>query len=343
LTSSAVANPEGFPWGSNNPSRRQRLIVALFIALVAGFALYFHFVRFGERSDFSQALFGARALAHGADPYKLVGPGRVYESAWPVMYPATTYLVAMPFAPLTDRLAASLFVAISTFLLAYGSTAGSWHRLPIFASIAFTASVQFAQWSLLTTAMLFLPWLAFFAAAKPQAAIPILASSPSRKALGAAALGAVLLAAVSLAFFPAWPLEWWRVVREGEQLRAPILRFGGVFIALVLLRWRRAEAWLVLLSACMPQSWAWYNVLVLLTVAYTYREACVLSLTSSVGALATVYFVGGGYSAASYPAWGASMVAFAYLPATIAILRRPNVRAAQPWQPRAVPHGGELA
>jgi hypothetical protein len=112
-----------------------------------------------------------------------------------------------------------------------------------------------------------------------------------------------------------------------------------LLVALVLLRWRRAEAWLVFLTACMPQSWAWYNVLVLLTIAYTYREACILSLFSSFGALATVYFVGGGYSAESYPAWGASMVAFAYLPATIAILRRPNVRAAPPWAPRGTGAG----
>ncbi len=335
--SAGRGNPEGFPWGSNIPSRKQRLLVAIFIAIVFGGALYAYQAKSGkERSDFSQALFGARALLHGADPYKLVGPGRVYESDWPVMYPATTYVASLPFVPLSDRAAAALFVAISAFLLAYGSSSDSWHRLPMFASIAFTASVQYAQWSILMSAMLFLPWLAIFAAVKPQSALPVLIASPSGRALRAAAAGSAVLFVGSLVFFPGWPLEWFAVIRSGEQLRAPILRLGGLFISFVLLRWRRPEAWLVFALAWMPQSWAWYNTLMLLTIATTYREACVLSLVSSLGAITTAYVVHDS-SPASYPTWGAAMVAFAYLPATISILRRPNVRERAPWDTRAVP------
>jgi hypothetical protein len=308
------------------------LIVALFIACICSGALYLHLVRFGQtRSDFSQALFGARALIHGADPYVLVGRGRVFESQWPIMYPATTYVAALPFAPLPDRFASALFVALSVFLLVYGSTAGTWHRLPMFASLAFTASVQYAQWSTLMTAMLFLPWLAVFAVAKPQSALPVILSSPSRVAIRSAIIGGVALLIASLFFFPRWPIEWWAIIKSGEQLRPPLLRFGGVFISVVLLRWRRPEAWLVFLMACMPQSWAWYNALTLLAIPLTYREACVLSLVSSGGALVAAYLLRDLSPPASYPPWGAAMVAFAYLPATIAILRRPNVHSAAPW------------
>jgi len=328
-------NVEGFPWGSNKPSRRSRILVALLLSIIVGTVLYAHYLRFGqERSDFSQALFGARALLHGADPYALVGPGRVYESQWPVMYPATAFVAAIPFSPISDQAASAIFVALSTFLLAYGSTAGSWHRLPMFASIAFTASVQFAQWSILMTAMLFLPLLAVFAVIKPQSALPVIASLRSRAAVAAAMAGGVVLVGVSLLLLPRWPFEWWRIVLSGEQLSAPIMRLGGVFIALVLLRWRRPEAWLVFLMACMPQSWAWYNVLPLLAIPATYREACVLSLTSSVGALAAAYFIRDSSSPAFYPGWGAAMVAFAYLPATIAILRRPNSSGKPSWLER---------
>ncbi len=336
----SAENPEGFPWGSNTPTRHQRLIVALSIACVSGAALYLHLVHFGQtRSDFSQALFGARALLHGADPYVLVGRGRVFESAWPIMYPATTYVAAIPFAPLPDRLASALFVTLSAFLLVYGSTAGTWHRLPMFASLAFTASVQFAQGSMLMTAMLFLPWLAVFAAVKPQSALPVILASPSALTIRAAIFGGVALLIPSLFLFPHWPVEWWAIVRAGEQLRPPLLRFGGVFISLVLLRWRRPEAWLVFVMACMPQSWAWYNVLMLLAIPLTYREACVLSLVSSIGALIAAYFLRPLSPPESYPPWGAAMVAFAYLPATIAILRRPNQRSAPPWAARTASAG----
>jgi hypothetical protein len=201
----------------------------------------------------------------------------------------------------------------------------------MFASVAFTASVEFAQWSILVTAMLFLPSLAFFAAVKPQSALPVLVSLRSRVAISAALVGGAVLLAPSLWLLPAWPIEWWHIIRSGEQLSAPITRLGGGFILLVLLRWRRPEAWLVFIMACMPQSWAWYNALMLLAIPATYREACVLSLTSSVGALAAVYFIRDSSSATSYPAWGAALVAFAYLPATIAVLRRPNSSVKPIW------------
>jgi hypothetical protein len=320
-------NPEGFPWGKNNPSRRQRLLVAMLIALVSGGAVYLHYLKFHqERTDFSQVLFGARAVINHADPYKLVGPGRVYDSRWPLMYPATAYVAAIPLAPMPDRFASTLFIALSSFLLAYGCTARSWHLLPMFASLAFLTSVQLAQWSILMTAMLFMPWLAVFAAVKPQSALPVLLSSTSSVSIKAATIGAVLLFAASLLLLPGWPGEWWTLVWGAQQFRAPIVRLGGVFIALVLLRWRRPEAWLVFLTALVPQSWAWYNVLVLLAIPVTYREACVLSVVSSIGALAAAYFTAGTSSPKFDPMWGAAMVAFAYLPATIAVLRRPNTR-----------------
>jgi hypothetical protein len=333
----AINNIEGFPWGSNNPSRRQRIIVALLIALIAGGSLFFHDIRFGgDIHDFSQALFGARALMHGADPYVLVGRGRVFESRWPVMYPATAFAAAIPLTLFTDGVASVVFVAISAFLLAYGSTRSSWHRLPMFASVAFISSVQMAQWSILMTAIFFIPQLAAFVAVKPQSALPILIASPTRGRISFSLVGAVLLLAVSLLLYPGWLEEWWAIIRHGEQFSPPLLRQGGFLLLLTLLRWRRPEARFVLFMACMPQSWAWYNALSLLAIPATYREACVLSLLSSVGGLGASYFIRDS-SPASYAAWGAALVAFAYLPATIAVLRRPNVRARAPWDRRAVP------
>lgn len=331
---SAETNPEGFPWGANNPSRSQRLIVAILLGFGAGATLYSRYIKMGlQRSDLSQVLFGARALLNNADPYHLIGTGMVYDLKWGAVYPATAYVAAIPFASLSDTLAASLFVGISAFLLAYGATAGSWHRLPMFPSIAFASSVQFAQWSTLFAAMLFLPWLAVLAAVKPQSAIPVIAASKSRSMLMYAIAAASVLLVASLVMLPGWPLEWWRVIGKSTQLKSPLLRLGGPLVLLVLLRWRRQEAWLVFLLACVPQTWGWYNVLPLLAVAATYREATLLSLISSIGAIATVYFVGDP-TPEKYSAWGASAVAFAYLPAAIVVLRRPNIDERPPWRPR---------
>jgi len=336
-TAEAPTNPEGFPWGSNNPSRAQRLIVALLIAIAAGGALAFH-LTYADlfRTDFSQLKFGAEALLHGADPYRLVGMGQVFESRWPVMYPATAYVAAIPFTLLGDVTAGALFIALGTFLLAYGSTRDTWHRLPMFASFAFTSNVQLAQWSPLITAMLFLPWLGVLAAAKPQQALPILISSPSRKMLSAAGVGGFLLLVISVALFPRWPLEWLKIVGGGIQMQPPIIHLGGFVILLVLLRWRRPEARLVALMACMPASWAWYNLLILLAaVPRTYREAAMLSLVSSFGALLAINTLPGPASPTSFPLWWSFQVAFGYLPATIVILRRPNVKSRAPWLPRS--------
>jgi hypothetical protein len=328
------SNPEGFPWGANKPTIARRIILATLVAVCVGTTLYSRAIKMGlERSDFSQVLFGARALLNNADPYHLIGTGMVYDLRWGAVYPATAYVVSIPFTLFSDPVASSLFVGISAFLLAYGATAGSWHRLPMFPSIAFASSVQFAQWSTLFAAMLFLPWLAALAAVKPQSAIPVIAASKSRSMLMLAVAVGIGLLIASLVMLPGWPLEWWRVIGKSTQLKSPLLRFGGPLILLVLLRWRRQEAWLVFLLACVPQTWGWYNVLPLLAVASTYREATILSLLSSIGAIATVYFVGDP-TPEKYSAWGASAVAFAYLPAAIAVLRRPNINERPPWLPR---------
>jgi hypothetical protein len=322
----SAGNPEGFPWGSNCPSQRQRLLFAVVMG-IGGVAWwgrsYFPYPQYvGLLSDFQLVWFGATALLHGADPYVLVGPGKMFNLEFPLLYPATAFIVAMPFALLSDASATMAFIFVSTFLMAYGITADGWHRLPIFGSIAFLSSVLLGQWSMVMTAALYLPWVAIIASAKPQASLPIVASSTTRTTAWAAAVGSLVVLAVSLLFLPKWPIEWWKLIQASPHLSAPIMRFGGPAILLVLLRWRRPEAWLVLFLACMPQTSYPYNVLMLLTLARTYREACILSILSTAGSVPML-----GTSTHDFEGlriMGDLMVASAYLPATILILRRPN-------------------
>jgi len=314
------------PFAPGNPTRTQRLAVAGIIGLAAFGLVYISAIRGSIRTDFSLTWFGANALLHGANPYALVGPGRVFDSEWSALYPATAYLLGVPFAFFSEAIASALFVGLSTFALAYGSTRDSWHRLPMFASVAFLSSAHVAQWSILFTAALFIPWLSVILPAKPQLGIAILAGTSSRQSIILGALSTIVLVCVSVLIVPTWPMEWFGLIRDAGHLMPPLLRPGGVVLLIVLLRWRRPEAWLVGFIAAMPQTSYPYNLLPLLAIAATYREACFLSLTSSVGALAAVYLtdaVGGPVAATTA---SAVIIALGYLPAALIVLRRPNER-----------------
>jgi hypothetical protein len=69
--------------------------------------------------DFDQNYAAARFLRQGRDPYALIGSGREFEWAWPLFYPLTTAVAALPFTLLPMGLAAIVFAAIraAVFLL----------------------------------------------------------------------------------------------------------------------------------------------------------------------------------------------------------------------------------
>lgn len=321
----------GFPWGSNNPTRTQRLVVGLAIAVGAAALNYFRAAEHGGLSDFSPLWYGARMLMEGRNPYLLIGPHKTIDMPTPLFYPAPAFVSVMPLTIFSFHVAGAVFVFLSTLLLVWGATANGWHRLPIFPSVAFLTAAQLGQWSMLMTAAVFLPAVALIGIAKPQASLPIVASSSSRLAFAASVIGGLVLLGFSFALFPGWTAAWWRLLSETDYFVAPIVRPGGLVIALVLLRWRRSEAWLVFLSACLPQTWYPYNGLLLLVVASTYREACVLSLFSSATWMVVYLFLPGEMrSSPTRELWGTLLVASSYLPATLLILRRPNT-GPRPW------------
>jgi hypothetical protein len=297
----APASNAGWPWGANKPAPGRRAAVATTIAVLAsiGFVvIHFPHLRVPDptvrmHSDFSPIWYGAKLLAEGRNPYALIGPDMEIQSRWPALYPATAYVLALPLTLLREEVASVVFVFVSSFLLVFGATRHSWHLLPIFASVPFLNATILGQWSMLMTAVVFLPWLAFIACAKPQAGLPAVISSPRRTAIAVG--GGILVLAVSLVILPSWPVEWLRLVSHSGQFRAPVmnLRGFGFVILLVLFRWRRPESWMVATMAVLPQAWFPYNWLLLLTLADTYREALVLTILMSVGGLAGEYVVFG--------------------------------------------------
>lgn len=324
--------PGGFPWGDNRPTRNQRIVVTAIIAIVSATLHYFRGIENRGRSDFSPLWHAARLMFSGDNPYALIGPGNVIESSWPMFYPAPAFVAAAPFALIPSfAWASTAFVFVSVALLTWGVTRDGWHRLPMFPSIAFLTSATLAQWSIIMTAALYLPFLGFLVAAKPQSGLPVMSSARDRTTWYAAVAGGVVLVAVSFILLPGWVADWRALLATTDNFVAPVMRFAGPAILLVLLRWRRPESWLVAIAACMPQTWPPYNGLMLMTVARTYHEAAFLSLFSSFGWVTYAWFADNIPFERERVLMSGVLNLCAYLPAVLLILRRPNEGPSPLW------------
>jgi hypothetical protein len=102
------------------PSRRARGTLAITVGVVVALAGWHLQSIHSHASDFAQVWYGARALIAGDNPYDVVGPGRSFPWPFPLLYPLTALIVAIPFAAIPLRLANVLWVASSAALLAWG-------------------------------------------------------------------------------------------------------------------------------------------------------------------------------------------------------------------------------
>jgi hypothetical protein len=316
---------------SRMPPVSHRVVFSTLVSLLAA-AFTREQYDFGRpHSDFGMVWFGARALIAHLDPYSAIGVGKAFNYDWPLIYPGTALVAVMPFVLLTEQWATTMFVGMSTWLLAFGITRDGWYRIPIFITGAFISSAQLGQWSILFTAALFLPFLAFFSIAKPQAALPVLAGSTTKRALWIAAIGACVLLVASLAMDPHWFTSWLEAVRRARNMEPAIVRMGGPLLLIVLLRWRRPETWLLLTLAALPQSWGWYSTLPLFTVPKSFREAVFLLATALCGAWYADNVLNPATIDQLVSSVGSVIVFTIYLPAALLILRRKNDGPVPAW------------
>ena len=309
---------------SRYPSQRSRVAVAL---LIGSLGALLHYIKIRTMAwhpgDFGLAWFGARSLLHGINPYDLVGPGRSYNWPWPLVYPATAFIVAMPLAALPQIPATLVFVFVSCALLSYSVTKHDWARLPMFGSAAFVIAAGAAQWSPLFTAAMGLPVVGLMFAAKPTIGLA-LAAAGDRRLQKFAFLGGVALTLASLVFFPGWPRVWLGQLHYATQMAPPLVRGGGVFVLLALLRWRRPEARLIIALACVPQVGSWYELLPLFLIPATSRQTMILASVSSLGFVLQDHIMTATNEVEYNQQVAALMIAFGYLPAVQMVLMRPN-------------------
>ena len=286
-------NPDMSSIDSELEERRRRLqIRAALIIGAAVAALTYALLRIGGpalyASDFTYAWLGARAIATGSDPYRAVLTAPVPWSRF-MLYPAPAFFIAFPFAWLPVKLAGAAFVGVGAGLLAFFAVRqGTW-RLALFISAPMLQACASVQWSpLLTACALYAPALGLLAA-KPNLAIPLIGMQQSARAYRFAIIGGAILLAAGLVAVPHWVEGWLSAIHAASapgRYATPIGSLVGFPLILAALRWRRPEARLLLLMACVPQKILFYDQLPLLLIPGTRRE---MTLTVGCSLIAYLY------------------------------------------------------
>ena len=311
------------------PGRRRRVLVAVAIGLVAVAAVVVSYIMSGSNSDFDQSWVAARALLSGQDPYVAVPR---WGWPWPLYYPLTAAVLAIPLSFLPLAVARALFAGVAVGVLVYFATRRGWWPLAFLASAPFLRALVIVQWSPLLTAGFMSPAIAALWVVKPSLGVPLIVARPSRIAL-TAGVGLVLL---SIAIRPGWPASWLAALRESIHV-APLLRPGGVVLLLAFIRWKRPEARFLGALACVPHRPAFYELLPLLVIVpRTLRQAFVLVAAADLAYVVYVLVPHGTLPELDRTMWPV-MLLLVYLPSLILILRRPNEgdRLASLW--RAAP------
>jgi hypothetical protein len=315
--------------GEAPPPQRTRILIAIGLGLFAATISWFatHRPGFGV-PDFHWWWVGARAVLDGQNPYEAVP--RIIGSEFRLFHPMPAMLVTLPLAFLPPDVALSLFSAISTAVLAYVVTRHSYHLLPLFLSASFAHAAVMGQWSLILTAALLVPWLAFLGAAKPNVGIAMLGASLSWRA----AVAMVAVAVVSLALMPTWPKEWLAQLPASPYHFSPLRTPIGFLTLAALARWRRPEARLLAVLGVVPQSPFVYEVLPLFLIPRTRFQSYALVIGSDL-ALGVYLYTRGMDTSSFYRYNGLAIVVAVYLPALWMVVRRPNEGVVPAWLERA--------
>jgi hypothetical protein len=276
--------------------------------------------------DFTAWWIAANALLNHQNPYFVVR--RFFTFGF--VYPLPTAIATIPLAWIPSHIAGPIFVTISCGILAFVITRTAWWPLFIFLSGSMVESIVMGHWSILLTAAVVAPSLAWLGAFKPNIGLGIVARHASWRA--ALAIGIILV--LSLAFIPTWPRDWIASAKASPGHFAPWRTFPGFLLLLALLRWRRPEARLLAALAVVPSSPIAYEALPLFTVPARRIEMITMVLLSDV-MLLYIAARGDTHNVEQYFRVAApAMVWLLYIPPLIMILRRPNEGALPRWLER---------
>jgi hypothetical protein len=309
---------------SARPSTQARLIVAVAIAVVAALLVLAHSRRHPTllALDFTWHWRAARAILAGQNPYLVIKDTGPYPFSSGYYYPLPAAIVALPVAWMSAAMAHVTSVAVWTFLLAFALTHDGWYRLPLFLSAGFFWSVVEGQVAPLLMIGCLLPAFQMLAFTKPNVGLAIFAYRPSWWTI----VGGIVGSVVALIVIPTWLMDWRDAIRSDPGVHLiPLFAPGGFLLIAALLRWRRADARMLLVLSCVPQSLAFYDALPLLLLPRTFRQALVLAMCTQ---LANLFATHAMTSNLDPPALFRAIAPFAiwgcYIPPLVLLLTRRN-------------------
>lgn len=285
--------------------RGRALAVAVGVALLVGWRVYAHETAAGETGgDWAVYRNAARVLMQGGNPY----------DTGTLLYPLPAILLAIPLAPLSPVAGAAAFSALGVLALAYGLLrVRGWPGLVMLASPAFFLGWYYLQWSPLIVAGVFLPWLGFVGAAKPNLAFATFATRPRWEPIA----GGLALVALSFLVLPTWLVDWLADVRRQTTPHAMVLSWPMGFVGLAgLLRWRTPEGRALVAMTLSPLNPQYYDHLGAWLAVYDWRESLILSVTGWIGFLAFVATAPHNITVNPTPAY-LSVTLGVYLPAAV--------------------------
>ena len=317
----------------NRPSRRARLGVASAIGLgVAALYLLYAAMHPGAGAgDFDFPLRAARLLLVRRDPYVEMVPG-VPGAAGAFLYPLPTGLIAIPFIGLSPAVAAATFIGLSSAVLAFALSRVGWWRLLALMSPSFLLAFSVANWPPLVMATALLPGLGWLAIAKPNIGLVAFAYRPRWSSV----VGAIVMASIALILVPRWPIEWLSHVGRQEIPHTPTFMWPLAAVGFAgLLRWRTPEGRALLAFTLVPVSAFPYDHLMLWLIPRSFREALLLTWAAWLTAPAVLGFNAAPSRTALLLIQGALALG-TVVPATVLVLRHPNVGPAPRWVERIV-------
>jgi hypothetical protein len=308
-------------------SRIRSVAVGIAIGFIVAVIVYYRVSRSTDEpgGDFWQHWAAARYLLSGVDPYAAITPStlRVAGDAntafgnW-YFYPLPAAALGLPFVWASPAFAASLFAG-----LAAGLFAMVMDRRKALA-LCLSTSLLSTQATPLLVAATFIPAFQWLLVVKPNIGLALFAYRPSRWAV----IGGLVACALALVLVPAWPREWLAIIRRSPHHHAPVtLWYGGPLLLAALLKWRRREARLLVVMACVPQVLLFYDQLPLALIADSERERLTfvwLNVAASIGFLLVSGSRHGALvvdvrEAAPWVLW------CVYIPCLLMVMRRPNV------------------
>jgi hypothetical protein len=301
-------------------SRWLRLTVCLAIGLALGIAQY---VLPEAPTDWDEIHLASRVWLSGADPYAAMQSA--YEAhvfQYPLVYPGSALVAAIPFAILPLPLALALWTGLGGAALAWVLTRREWWGLlGLLNTVAWHAFIM-VQWSPLLTGLIAFPWLAFLWVAKPTLGLVLFLARPSF----AAALGGALLLILSLLLVPHWPAAMLQSAQAVPHIVPLAMRPGGALLLLGWLRWRRPEGRLLGAMACVPLTPMLYEMVPLLLIPRGFRQIALVTLLGLIAFHTATYHVPFVHKLELDWPW---LLGLLYLPCLYMVLRRPNV--AERW------------